>query len=211
MKKFFKVKPALWLSLLALTAVILVGGTMAVLWASDAALTNQFELAQVDTEIKEEVGTAGQKDVSIKNVGKSPAYIRARIMVSGVKEDQVEIVAEEPTGIDVKPDKVYLVMPLNKWEKIPADPEQPQEDDFYYYKEVVYGGAADATPANKIPTKTSSLLTKVVFGENLKKDNEFLSGFNITVYHESVLATDYNLTNATAIKGVFDQATMPKQ
>ncbi len=199
MKPLFKTKRALLSTILALVLVIGVGATLAYLSAADARLTNTFSLAEVDTEIKEDL-TNGNKTVTVKNVGKSPVYIRARLMVSGIDPKQVVIVSSEPT--EKATGTVYLVMPnvTANWEQ--ANDSKP--DNFYYYKGVVYGGAADATPKGE-PTETSALLKKVVFADDLKT-KDFLDRFSVTVYHESVLAQDTSLKDASKIEAVFDSA-----
>ena len=200
MKPLFKTKRALLSTILALVLVIGVGATLAYLSAADARLTNTFSLAEVDTEIKEDL-TDGNKTVTVKNVGKSPVYIRARLMVSGIDPKQVVIVSSEPTEKALG--TVYLVMPnvTANWEQ--ANDSKP--DNFYYYKGVVYGGAEDATPKGN-PIETSALLQKVVFADDLAKNKDFLDQFPVTVYHESVLAQDTSLKDASAIKDVFDSA-----
>ena len=200
MKPLFKTKRALLSTILALVLVIGVGATLAYLSAADARLTNTFSLAEVDTEIKEDL-TDGNKTVTVKNVGKSPVYIRARLMVSGIDPKQVVIVSSEPTEKALG--TVYLVMPnvTANWEQ--ANDTKP--DNFYYYKGVVYGGAEDATPKGN-PIETSALLQKVVFADDLAKNKDFLDQFSVTVYHESVLAQDTSLKDASAIKDVFDSA-----
>lgn len=199
MKPLFKTKRALLSTILALVLVIGVGATLAYLSAADARLTNTFSLAEVDTEIKEDL-TDGNKTVTVKNVGKSPVYIRARLMVSGIDPDKVQIVSSEPTK--KAPGTVYLVMPnvTTDWQQ--ADNSKP--DNFYYYKGVVYGGAEDATPEGN-PIETSALLQKVVFANDLKTE-DFLKQFSVTVYHESVLAQDTSLKVASEIEDVFDSA-----
>lgn len=199
MKPLFKTKRALLSTILALVLVIGVGATLAYLSAADARLTNTFSLAEVDTEINEDL-TDGNKTVTVKNVGKSPVYIRARLMVSGIDPKKVEIVSSGPTK--KAPGTVYLVMPnvTTDWQQ--ADNSKP--DNFYYYKGVVYGGAEDATPEGK-PTETSALLQKVVFANDLKTE-DFLKQFSVTVYHESVLAQDTSLKDASKIEAVFDSA-----
>lgn len=200
MKPLFKTKRALLSTILALVLVIGVGATLAYLSAADARLTNTFSLAEVDTEINEDL-TNGNKTVTVENVGKSPVYIRARLMVSGIDPKQVEIVPIEPTEKALG--TVYLVMPnvTANWEQ--ANNSKP--DNFYYYKGVVYGGAADATPKGE-PTETSALLQKVVFADDLAKNKDFLDQFSVTVYHESVLAQDTSLKDASKIEAVFDSA-----
>lgn len=199
MKPLFKTKRALLSTILALVLVIGVGATLAYLSAADARLTNTFSLAEVDTEIKEDL-TNGNKTVTVKNVGKSPVYIRARLMVSGIDPKQVKIVSSEPT--EKEPGTVYLVMPnvTANWEQ--ANNSKP--DNFYYYKGVVYGGAEDATPEEN-PIETSALLQKVVFANDLKTE-DFLKQFSVTVYHESVLAQDTTKNTAADIEAVFNRA-----
>lgn len=201
MKPLFKTKRALLSTILALVLVIGVGATLAYLSAADARLTNTFSLAEVDTEINEDL-TNGNKTVTVENVGKSPVYIRARLMVSGIDPKQVDIVSSEPTK--KAPGTVYLVMPnvTANWEQ--ANDSKP--DNFYYYKGVVYSSAADATPSGKTPTETSALLQKVVFADDLAKNKDFLDQFSVTVYHESVLAQDTTKNTAADIEDVFDSA-----
>lgn len=186
MKKFFKTHAKLCIAVLAL-ALVTVGGTLALMAVSSNSVINSFTAASIDTEINEVVGE-GTKQVSITNKGPSDAYVRARIMVSGVEKDQVKIVSEEPANVDEN--KVYLVMQNNdnvngKWCKEQEHEHENDEysDKFYYYLGVV-----------KPDDPTENLLEKVVFGENLKND-EFLAGFNITVYHESVLAINKPATS----------------
>ena len=203
MKPLFKTKRALLSTILALVLVIGVGATLAYLSAADARLTNTFSLAEVDTEINEDL-TNGNKTVKVENVGKSPVYIRARLMVSGIDPKKVEIVSSEPTG--KAPGTVYLVMPnvTQDWDLVAGNGDSHYTDNFYYYKGVVYGGAEDATPEGN-PTETSALLQKVVFANDLKTE-DFLKQFSVTVYHESVLAQDTSLKDASAIEAVFNTA-----
>lgn len=160
--------------------LVVVNGTLALMTAPAKSVINTFSLAEINTGI-DEILTAGNKQVSITNQGPSDAYVRARIMVSGVTEDQVQIVTEEPPTPEN--DKVYLVMQNNgnsngKWCKETAEKNDQYSDEVYYYLGVVKAGES-----------TNNLLEKVVFGEDLQND-EFLAGFNITVYHESVLAIE---------------------
>lgn len=187
MKKFFKTHAKLCIAVLAL-ALVTVGGTLALMAVSSNSVINSFTAASIDTEIKEEVGGKGTKQVSITNKGPSDAYVRARIMVSGVEKDQVKIVDSVPSDADIEENKVYLVMPNNgnangKWCKEQEPENDEYSDKFYYYLGVV-----------KPDDPTENLLEKVVFGENLQND-EFLAGFNITVYHESVLAINKPATS----------------
>lgn len=213
MKKFFNSKTKMWMSILALTAVLLVGGTLAYLWASDGELTNAFSLAQVDTRVKEDL-TAGKKEVTIENVGRSPVYVRARIMVSGVDPTKVQVVDTEPVAPNA--DTVYLVMPNAGGSSSGKDWQcdafvESYTDEFYYFSQVLYGSAADATPAcpEGELTATTSLLQKVVLGNALQNE-KFLKDFSVTIYHESVLANEYPGTDMDNIAAQFDKADPEK-
>ena len=186
MKNFFKSHVKLCIAVLALSLVT-VGATLALMVSQANSVTNQFTAADVDTEINE-VLTSGNKQVSITNHGRSDAYVRARIMVSGVKSTDVEIVAAVPSSI--KSDKVYLVMQNNgdssgKWTKEAVAANDTYSDAFYYYLDVLSG--TDSTQ-DEDERQTSDLLTKVVLGSKLEEDQDFLEKFSVTIYHESVLA-----------------------
>ncbi|WP_283129272.1 hypothetical protein [Allofournierella massiliensis] len=180
MKKFFKTHAKLCIAVLAL-ALVTVGGTLALMVTSPKALLNNFTAASIDTEINEVVGE-GTKQVKIKNHGPSDAYVRARIMVSGVSKEKVKIVDEEPAVNAIETDCVYLVMQNNansagRWYK-DQEPEK-YSDDFYYYLGVLPDGGS-----------TKELLSKVIIGKDLQSNDEFLEQFTVTVYHESVLAIE---------------------
>lgn len=186
MKTFFKSHVKLCIAVLALSLVT-VGATLALMVSQSNSVTNSFTAAEIDTEINE-VLTDGDKQVSIKNYGRSDAYVRARIMVSGVKSTDVEIVAAVPSSIES--DKVYLVMQNNgdssgKWTKEAVAANDTYSDAFYYYLDVLPG--TDSTQ-DEDERKTSDLLTKVVLGSKLEEDQDFLEKFSVTIYHESVLA-----------------------
>lgn len=203
MKKFFKTHAKLCIAVLAL-ALVTVGGTLALMAVSSNSVTNSFTTANIDTEIKEDL-SAG-KQVSITNKGDSDAYVRARIMVSGVSKEQVKIVLNEPTkeelAEEVNTDKVFLVMKhigtgKDNWSKETSDSNSGYSDDYYYYLDVLKANTG----------KTSNLLEKVVLGDSLAKDQDFLSNFTVTVYHESVLAINQpEKITLDVVKGAFDAA-----
>ena len=159
--------------------------SMEMVSAKAISLHNKNAAADVDTEVDENTDGPNVKTVWIENNGKSPVYVRARIMVSGVPESQVQIVTAEPESPEAN--TLYLVMPnvTVDWEQAPAEPgKKPALDDYYYYKKVLPGKEEGGTTHS-----TSSLLEKVVVGktlaEDLQQDN---SNFSVTIYHESVLA-----------------------
>ncbi len=195
MKPLFKTKRMCIATLLALVMVVAVGATLALMASSPQFLTNTFAAADVDTEVDENTDGANVKTVWVENNGKSPVYVRARIMVSGVDPKQIEIVDSEEEAekeaVD-NPTMLFLVMPnvkdeANCWQQVGEDISKDNKDGFYYYLGVLQPG-----------TSTSNLMTKVIIGDKLRdsllvKDEEtgktdFVDTFNITIYHESVLA-----------------------
>lgn len=201
MKNFFKSHVKLCIAVLALSLVT-VGATLALMVSPSNSVTNQFTAADVDTEINE-VLTSGSKQVSITNHGRSDAYVRARIMVSGVDLNNVQIVDTVPTddklALEENKGKVFLVMNnQNKWVQEP----NAEKDDFYYYLDVLPG-----SQPNSEPSETSDLLTKVVLGSDLQSDQDFLANFTVTIYHESVLAIDQSAPiDVAKVKSAFDAA-----
>ena len=187
MKPLFKTKRMCIATLLALVMVVAVGATLALMASSPQFLTNTFAAADVDTEVDENTDGANVKTVWIENNGKSPVYVRARIMVSGVDPKQIEIVDSEEEAekeaVD-NPTMLFLVMPnvkdeANCWQQVGEDISKDNKDGFYYYLGVLQPG-----------TSTSNLMTKVIIPDgDFKKELEAMGDkFNITIYHESVLA-----------------------
>ena len=199
MKPLFKTKRMLTATLLALVMMVAVGATLALMASTSNSVTNTFAAAQVETEIDENL-EYGNKIVTIENTGKSPVYVRARIMVSGVDPENI-VIADEPNEYTYNQDtgeygienpeagKLYLIMPnvTEDWEQAaPAEPgKKPALDDYYYYKKVLPGKEEGGTTHS-----TSSLLEKVVVGSGLATQLKEDPNFSVTVYHESVLAID---------------------
>ncbi len=183
MKPLFKTKRMLTATLLALVMVVAVGATLALMASSPQFLTNTFAAADVETQINEDL-TLGNKKVTIENTGKSPVYVRARIMVSGVDPENIKVVTTEPTGEVIDEETLYLVMPnvgeSEDWEQATG---ATGKDDYYYYKKVLPGKEEDGTT-----NSTSLLLEKVVVGSGLVEQLKEDPNFSVTIYHESVLA-----------------------
>ncbi len=186
MKPLFKTKRMLTATLLALVMMVAVGATLALMASTSNSVTNTFAAAQVETEIDEDL-TNNNKKVTIENTGKSPVYVRARIMVSGVAESQVAIVKTAPAEDEVDVNTLYLVMPnvTNDWEKLSDN--DTYNSDYYYYKKAL-------NPAGEDEDETSLLLEKVVVGSGLATQLKEDPNFSVTVYHESVLAINTDLT-----------------
>lgn len=185
MKPLFKTKRMFIATLLALVMMVAVGATLALMASTSNSVTNTFAAAQVETEIDEDL-TNNNKKVTIENTGKSPVYVRARIMVSGVAESQVAIVKTAPAEDEVDVNTLYLVMPnvgeSKDWEQATG---ATGKDDYYYYKKVLPGKEESGRTYS-----TSSLLEKVVVGSGLATQLKEDPNFSVTVYHESVLAID---------------------
>lgn len=205
MKPLFKSKISLWASVLALVVIIGVGATLALMASTSNSVTNTFAAAQVETEIDEDLKD-GNKKVTIENTGKSPVYVRARIMVSGVDPENIVIADElneytynQDTGeygiANPEAGKLYLIMPnvTEDWEQAGGETDT---DDYYYYKEVLSSGES-----------TKSLLEKVVVGSGLVEQLKDNPNFSVTVYHESVLAINQpESITVDVVKGSFDAA-----
>lgn len=106
-----------------LVAVVLVGGTLAYLMATDSPVLNTFTLAKVETNIEEpEHDTAANKTARVKNAGKSAVYVRAKVLISsgdaGVTEDKFHFTYS------------------SDWES--------GSDGFYYYKGILQPGNSTA-------------------------------------------------------------------
>ncbi len=183
MKPLFKTKRMLTATLLALVMMVAVGATLALMASTSNSVTNTFAAAQVETEIDEDL-TDGNKIVIIENTGKSPVYVRARIMVSGVAENQIVACTQEVYDKHVEHNTidnnaVYLIMNYaNDWQQVG---DAVNTDDYYYYLHVL-----------EPDQSTSELLTKVIIpGKDLRTKLEAMGeNFSVTVYHESVLAID---------------------
>lgn len=172
MKKIFSLKSKLLVSLLAVALVVGVGTTIAYLQATTGLLTNTFAMAEVDTEISEDI-TEGNKTVTIENKGDSAVYVRARILVSGVNPENVTISSVEKTSIGEN--EVVLVMPDDQdWPLV--EKKQLYDGSFIYYTKKLESGAS-----------TGQLLQKVQVGSGVDLDT-----FSVTITHESVLASGYD-------------------
>lgn len=179
MKRIFGAKSKLLVSILMVLCIMTVGSTMAYLFATSDLLKNTFSSAELDTGIID-VETEAGKTVSVTNKGKSPAWVRARLLVSGIAPDDVVILQNASTSVGN--DQIGLVMPNcgeNKWETVDIYSELMTGDGWIHYTSPVASGGT-----------TAKLLEGVVFGEGVDPNT-----ITITVTHESVLALD---TSGTA-------------
>ena len=204
MKHFIKAQAKLLVTVLTLVVVLGIGATVAYLHDTTDPVTNRFDPAQLDTKIEETVDTDGTKNVVIANTGKSNAYVRARIMVSGIAPGNVEITTKsDATKEDAQKGQILLVMPQagEQWQKSGEDSRDYSDDWYYFCKELpgtnqVPDDPTDPDQANL--RKTSALLEKVYFGTGVNP-----SEITITITHESVLAIPGDQTTAAGIEEVF--------
>ena len=184
MKKISR-KLVLLLSLVAVLAIT-VGGTLAYLQATTGLLTNTFKLADVHTEIEEEVGDT--KRVYIQNVGESDVYVRVRLSLSGLTEAQMGAVQVISNGDaeQYKEGNHITILTHGKWAQTTSG---FNPDGFFYYTAELDAG------------KTTEQPLEVVVGSGAGVDED--QNFEVIVYHESVLARTSGLTDASQIAAQF--------
>ena len=109
-----------------LVAVVLVGGTLAYLMATDSPVLNTFTLAEVETNVEEpDSGTAVEKNAKVSNTGKSAVYVRAMAVVSS-------------GDASVDPGLIAVTQYGSSWEN--------GGDGFYYYTEILPAGQTTRDP-----------------------------------------------------------------
>lgn len=184
MKRFMKHHK--WILSLLLVALIGVGATGAYLVASSGTVKNTFASGNVTTEIEEDVGSEGQKEVAIKNTGDLPVYVRARIVVGGANQDNVKYVTALPGDWKDSANVYILLNPNSGWAKDGDDP-----NGWYYYTECL--------PAGQL---TNKLMTHVYIGANATVDTDH---FTVTITQESAVASDTSYKNVADIQKAFDR------
>ena len=120
---------------LALALTVTVGGTLAWLATHTDPVTNTFEMGQVTPVVTEdfEQNTDVKKDVSVRNNGNVPAYIRVALVATWENgSGDVKPADLDKLNIDWGPDGDVgtAEMPENGWIKL---------GDYYYYQAPVAG------------------------------------------------------------------------
>lgn len=187
MKKISR-KLVLLLSLVAVLAIT-VGGTLAYLQATTGLLTNTFKLADVHTEIEEKVGET--KQVRIYNEGESDVYVRVRLSLSSLTEEQMDTVQVISNGDaeQYKEGNRITILTHGKWAQTDANAPMFSQDGFFYYTAELDTGKTTEQPLEVV----------VGSGAGVKADQNF----EVIVYHESVLARTSGLTDASKIAEQF--------
>lgn len=119
---------------IALVGALAVGGTIAWLTDSTAEVKNTFTPSQVTTTIEEKTDEGVKSDVSIKNTGDVPVYIRAKVVVSWVKtvDSEQEVSSTVPVvGVDYE--ITFQVVGLSGFDSSQTGQQWVQGRDGFYY------------------------------------------------------------------------------
>ena len=128
--------------LVAAVAVIIAGtagATLAYL-SHQSGLTNQFQIAEVSTEIDEDfIGGDTKSNVSVKNTGDVPAYIRAAVIIGWEDAEGNPLIDEEAPKVGED-----YTMTMNLENSSSTEGEWVLASDGYYYYTMPVAGK-DAT------------------------------------------------------------------
>ena len=130
-----KTKKIILLTSLVLLAVSIVGGTLAFLLDTAGPVENTFEPTYVPIEVEEDFDGETKKDVTIRNTGNIPAYIRATYVVNWADEDG-NIWGTPP----VEGEDYTIEINFADWKQNPSD-----KDAYYYYTSAVAANSGETT------------------------------------------------------------------
>lgn len=105
------------ISLLVLVCVS-VGGTVAYL-TSKGSVTNKFTVATVDTKVDEDFDGKKKSNITAKNTGDVPAFVRIKLVTYRINSNG------DPIGGKAEIDKDHFTLDSNYWFEV---------NDCYYYK-----------------------------------------------------------------------------
>ena len=127
-----------WIVLICLLSLFVgtVGGTYAFLVSQDRSPTNTFNGGQVTASVVESFDKTTKSNVTVKNTGNVPAYMRATYVVSWVDANGNVYHQSPKEGTD------YTVSLGNQWTK--------QADGYYYTNSAVAAGAQSAVLINQL-------------------------------------------------------------
>ena len=126
-------KAALILSL-CLIFVLAVGTTVALLVAHTNAVTNTFTAAKSDITIKEDVKNGKKSSIQVENIGTATSYVRVKLVMNWVSDDDSKTISATPVNISVDYDKTNWLL----------------KDGIYYYTKPV---APDSLTDNLLKDK----------------------------------------------------------
>lgn len=110
-------KTALILSLCLIFALA-VGTTVALLVAHTNAVTNTFTAAKSEITIKEDVENGEKSSIQVENKGTATSYVRVKLVMNWVSDDDSKTISATPVNISVNYDKTNWF----------------EQDGIYYYK-----------------------------------------------------------------------------
>lgn len=129
-------KAALILSLCLIFALA-VGTTVALLVAHTNAVTNTFTAAESKITIEEKTDDGIKSEIYVKNEGTATSYVRVKLVMNWVSDDDSKTISATPVNITVDYDNT-------KWF---------EQDGIYYYKTPV-------APVGEKPNNVTSNLLK---------------------------------------------------
>lgn len=155
-------KAALILSLCLIFALA-VGTTVALLKANTAPVTNTFTAAKSDIKINENVENGKKSSIQVENMGTATSYVRVKLVMNWVSDDDSKTISATPVNISVNYDKTNWF----------------EQGGIYYYKTPV--APVSAKPSNV----TSNLLKTPIEQPEGAPDGYHLE---VTVLAESIQA-----------------------
>lgn len=150
MKKYLNRKVISLTTTVLLIMLAVAGTTFAYYSDATASVSNSVTVGSIETEIVEQVDSVGNKNVTIKNVGKSECYIRARITKSP-ENAPVEIVGLNGTdwilgadGFYYYQQKVSPIAPGNLTTPLFTGYQITNADNFVPFEITIYQEAVQA-------------------------------------------------------------------
>ena len=168
-------KTALILSLCLIFALA-VGTTFALLKANTAPVTNTFTAAKSDIKIDEDVTGGQKKSIAVINTGTAVSYVRVKLVMNWVSDDDSKTISATPVNISVDYDKTNWF----------------EQDGIYYYKKPVAPVGEEPNNVTSNLLQANSPITEPTEG---KPDGCHLE---VTVLAESIQAAP-----STAVEGAW--------
>jgi len=174
-KTKWSIKQLALLLSIVLIATVTAGGSLAYIFTQTQGLTNTFKPAEVTCQVNETFQDDVKSDVTIKNTGTAPAYIRAAIVVTW-RDEQGNIGPETPVlGTD------YVL-------KTPMDEDTSNDgwfkiDDYYYHKAPV---AAEGEDEDDTKDVTKVLINRCKLKEGVTAPEGY--GLSVEIVADAIQA-----------------------
>lgn len=178
--KRMKKKSLLLVAGIVLMLTIAIGGTIAYIVTNTQPVVNTFTPGGVPIEINEKFDGTTKSDVTIKNKGNVPAYIRAKIIVTW-KNEAGEVYWKQPNRVD----DYEIEINTNYWRAVGTS------DDFFYYKDIVQQNGGTTQP----------LITRCVMRNGANQPDGYT--LSVEIIAESIQAEGMGATSAV---NAFDKA-----